>query len=231
MTPLIRESAWARPGANHVLFVLVLCLFPVTSFAAELHWSATLVRGLYQLVFFAALLASARSKHQLIIGALLYAPSALGWLLMGQASLLDLFTESVELRALSSLTSAAFLLYLVSLMVRRLFRLPRVTWSGISSAASGFLMLGLAWAGLYGFLEFAQPGSFGGLAEEQGSNELFYFSYVTLTTLGYGDIVPLSSTARMAVMLEAILGQLYLVVLVARLVSMIGPHEDDASAA
>ena len=230
MTPLDREHAWAWYGANHVLFVLLLCMFPITSFATDLHWNATLVRGIYQLVFFAALFAAADSKRQLTIGALLFAPSGLGWLLVGDSSLIQLLDEAVEWRAVTSLSSAAFLLFLVGLMVRRLFRLPRVTWSGISAAASGFLMLGLAWAGLYGFLESSQPGSFQGLLEGQGPNEFFYFSYVTLTTLGYGDIVPISSTARMLSLLEAILGQLYLVVLVARLVSMVGPHSDDPRA-
>jgi hypothetical protein len=231
MPLLDRETIWARNGANHVLFVLLLCMFPFTSFATELHWSATLVRGIYQLLFFSALIAAADTRRQLTIGALLFAPSGLGWLLVGDTSLIQLFDEALEWSALTSLSSAAFLLFLVSLMVRRLFRLPRVTWSGISAAASGFLMLGLAWSGIYAFLESSQPGSFRGLIEGQHNDELFYFSYVTLTTLGYGDIVPVSSAARMVTLLEAILGQLYLVVLVARLVSMIGPRADDSEPA
>ena len=75
----------------------------------------------------------------------------------------------------------------------------------------------------YAATELNLPGSFYGLAgggHDEMTRELFYYSYVTLTTLGYGDIGPVSPVARSLVTLEAVVGQLYLVVLVASLVGM-----------
>ncbi len=84
-----------------------------------------------------------------------------------------------------------------------------------------YLLAGIAWAFLYGVVEILAPGSFN-LPATDGNPTRFiqpmiYFSLVTLTTLGYGDIVPVSEFARTVASLEAIFGQAYLAVLVARL--------------
>ncbi len=97
----------------------------------------------------------------------------------------------------------------------------------IIGAVSIYLVLGLIWAFLYSILETLQPGSFTmandgagkGLAENLVSHSI-YFSSVTLTTLGYGDIVPISRPARMFATLEATLGQLYIAIVIARLVGL-----------
>jgi hypothetical protein len=89
------------------------------------------------------------------------------------------------------------------------------------------------WADVFSVLETVQPGSFSsvGAALDTASTvesarlqvaQFSYFSFVTLTTLGYGDITPLSRPARNLAALEAVFGQLYLAVLVARLVSQQG---------
>ncbi len=82
--------------------------------------------------------------------------------------------------------------------------------------------MALTWALLYGVLERANPGSF---RFPQGTThpgrELFtYFSFATITTVGYGDIVPLTPVARGFANLEGVVGQLYLVILVSWLVGM-----------
>ena len=97
----------------------------------------------------------------------------------------------------------------------------------IIGAISIYFVLGLIWAFAYSLLELLQPGSFAISASEadveflQGTvSEFMYFSNMTLTTVGYGDIVPLSDPARMLAVLEAMFGQLYLAVIVARLVGL-----------
>ena len=86
-----------------------------------------------------------------------------------------------------------------------------------------YLLVAFMWASGYTLIEGLQPGSFAipSLTEEESTrNALQYFSFVTITTLGYGDIQPVTRLARMTSVLEAVIGQLYLVILVARLVGL-----------
>jgi hypothetical protein len=100
----------------------------------------------------------------------------------------------------------------------------------LSAALSAYLLAGLCFGIVYFQVEQLRPGSFaiGGAATKLSELDLqtaFYFSFVTLATLGYGDISPLTPTARGMAISEAILGQLYLAVLIARLVGGAGPRE------
>jgi hypothetical protein len=85
------------------------------------------------------------------------------------------------------------------------------------AALSAYLLAGIFFGVFYWTLEQTAPGSFGGTDGSRAS--AIYFSFVTLATLGYGDIVPRSDVARGLVIVEAVGGQLFLAVLVARLVS------------
>ena len=107
----------------------------------------------------------------------------------------------------------------------------RVTVDLIYGSACVYLLIGFAWAIFYGFIEVLFQGSFkidgtvmshpDLLGQYSFLNEkLVYFSFVTLTTLGYGDIIPLSGVAKTASTLEAVVGQLYIALLVARLVGL-----------
>jgi hypothetical protein len=79
----------------------------------------------------------------------------------------------------------------------------------------------MVWAFVFYFLELAHPGSFSfAEASDQDVGSLLYYSFITLATVGYGDIVPLTSPARSLAALEAIMGQLYLAVTIARLVGV-----------
>jgi hypothetical protein len=101
----------------------------------------------------------------------------------------------------------------------------------IFGAIAGYLLLGLIWALLYGLLELSTPGAIrlgedlrfpgsGVVAADQLDAKLIYFSFVTLTTLGYGDVTPASAGAATLAMLQAVTGQLYIAVLIARLVAI-----------
>src|SRR5262249_35277968 len=101
----------------------------------------------------------------------------------------------------------------------------------------GYLLLGMAWGVLYSMLDTVWPGSFAvgdRLAEhvETGDSriQLFtYYSFITLTTVGYGDVTPLSTPARTCAWLEALTGQFYLAVLVAGLVGALLSKKSAAS--
>ena len=91
----------------------------------------------------------------------------------------------------------------------------------ILAALDAYLLAGLLFGVAYWMLDGLWPGSFGGTTP--GKLELpraIYFSFVTIATLGYGDVVPVSEPARGLAILEGVSGQMYLVVLVARLVSL-----------
>lgn len=92
----------------------------------------------------------------------------------------------------------------------------------IVGAVCIYLLFGVMWSIAYALLEFSEPGSFKGMSElalSTWNSDWIYYSFVTLTTLGYGDITPVSQTARVLTYSEAITGQFYLAVLVAGLVS------------
>ena len=93
----------------------------------------------------------------------------------------------------------------------------RVNHDVIFAAISAYLLLGIAWGHLYELLEMTAPGSFKGLGADLIKDDLFYFSFVTLCTLGFGDVVPITRPARSLTILEAVIGQLYIAVLIARL--------------
>ena len=97
----------------------------------------------------------------------------------------------------------------------------------LSGAIVSYLLLGIMWGLLYSYIEFISLNSFSFAAahdiQAKGS-ALFYYSFVTLTTLGYGDILPISRFARMAAYLEAVTGVMYTAILVAGLVGHVGRH-------
>ena len=94
---------------------------------------------------------------------------------------------------------------------------PSVSQAHLSTAVSIYLLLAYTWAALYGAMVNLYPGSFRLGPDRQ--SDLLYFSLVTLTTVGYGDVLPLSGEARMLAALEAVTGVLYIAITVAILVS------------
>lgn len=123
------------------------------------------------------------------------------------------------------LAGALLFLYGVVLTIRGVLTGGQVTLDSIFGAINGYLMLGVAWGILLSMVELLRPGSFAWGESLQSAAQvdgqlpvLLYFSFVTLTTLGYGDVSPVTPPARTLAWLEAILGQLYLAVLVAGLV-------------
>lgn len=105
------------------------------------------------------------------------------------------------------------------------FREGPVTAHRIQGAVAGYLLISVIFAIAYGLIEILQPGSFqmpaalSQYGEPQG-RLFYYFSVVTLTTTGFGDITAVNPFARALVMMEALIGQLYTAILIARLVSL-----------
>jgi hypothetical protein len=113
------------------------------------------------------------------------------------------------------------ILMLVLVQMLEVFRFGPVTHWRIQGAVAVYLLLGMGWAHAYHMAAILNPRSFDGLGNETSAiSAWMYYSFVTLTTVGYGDIVPVRPVARSLAIGEAITGQLYLTVLLARLVAL-----------
>ena len=110
--------------------------------------------------------------------------------------------------------------------ILRAILVKRASGDAILGALVGYLLLGIIWSVLYSAVEMASPGSFRMPASEgtdvltaaPGRGDLSYYSFITLATVGYGDVTPTTPLARTLAWIEAIVGQFYLAVLVAGLV-------------
>ncbi len=128
--------------------------------------------------------------------------------------------------AAEHITGMMFMLFNIMVILYLMFTSSKVTLNIIAASLCVYLLLAFFWAQMYSFVEFIQPGSFSyDMANGQSfmmSNSVtpIYFSLVTMSTLGYGDILPLTESTRMMASTEAIIGQLYIAVLVARLIGL-----------
>lgn len=128
-------------------------------------------------------------------------------------------TENSTLGALSFTLNAVLLFWAVVLVVIRVARQQMVTLTTVLGALLAYALLGFAFASVYAALGVASAGD--ALSPEITSQaDYVYFSFVTLTTLGFGDITPVADIVKRLVVIEALVGQVFLVVLVARLVAL-----------
>ena len=132
-------------------------------------------------------------------------------------------------RGLDIAASLATLLCLVSLTLVVLVRVFRdsgsVTTSRVQGAVAAYVLFGITWSILYRFVDLCLPGAFSlpathGMTLAEQRETFAYFSFVTMTTLGYGDVTAVHPVARMFVVFQALVGQLYPATLLARLVSL-----------
>lgn len=132
--------------------------------------------------------------------------------------------DLLGLRILFHLSTLLFLALNGGGVLAKVLRGGRVTPHRIQGAIAVYLLLGLTCAFGYSLIELLEPGSFNlppaAAADGARMGDFVYFSFVTLTSLGYGDVQPASSSARTLAILEALAGQLYLAILVARLVAL-----------
>lgn len=154
--------------------------------------------------------------HFLRLAILLAVPSfLLNWLYSyNQNLLLEQIALSVDI---------IYFAYLILVLFLNLKQVSQVTFEVIAAGLSVFLLLGLLWGFIFALVESFIPGSFTGIDSAAGDPRFrfLYFSFVTLTTLGYGDIAATNPIAQSWTVLEAIIGQIYLVVIISGLVGIV----------
>jgi len=198
-----------------ILLVLILLTIVLTPFLDDFIETRILMDFFLTVIFIAIILAIRSKRSQLIIASILALP-------------LILSTWSfyfVELRSISLMTrifGALFFGFSVINILHIVVQSEEVTKETIFAAIVAYLLIALTWSFLYMILELMIPGSFvfPDKSFRAETMQFEYFSFVTITTLGYGDIIPLSNKASALALLEALIGQVYLVVLVAWLVGM-----------
>lgn len=135
------------------------------------------------------------------------------------AILIELITKTTDLKYLhylAELTTNVFIIFLVGSVVRHMMNQKNVTIYTLVNALNGYLLLGIMFISLVAFCDLYLPGSFN--ASGKSDMELVYYTLVTLTTAGYGDITPQLPLAQSLAMLIAVMGQFYVAVVVAILV-------------
>jgi hypothetical protein len=170
---------------------------------------------LWSAIFLSAIYAVSQKKHHIFIGVLLALP-------MLGSIWTKYFVQHKALLVVGSLCGAAFILFAIIQILIFIYSHKEVTRDLIVGAAVVYLLMAIMWTFIFTVVETLHPGSFS-IPEGQyiGATQSFlYYSFVTLTTLGYGDITPVTGLARSLCILEAVIGQLYLVVQVAWLVGV-----------
>ena len=232
MTSVLSPAAlWRRLGLAHhnwpgrftVLLLSIMLLLVTQPMFSGHDYAQNLATVAMSLVLLAALYAFRSARFYFAIALVLFVPS------FGSRVAL-LFTSSPAIEALGAITSCLFLAVTVIALVSRLFIVTSVTLDTISAGICAYLLTGIAFAYAFAVVELQNPGAFSAtLFQKQSSNiaplmaslhNFIYYSFVCLTTTGFGDIAPMSEGARSLSVMESVFGQLYVAILIARLVSL-----------
>jgi hypothetical protein len=213
----LRRAERVRDAFGLVL-LLVLATYVLASLLSNRGWSAvilTLATSATSVVS----LTSSHARPRLVHAAIWL--SALTVLL----ALIAAATDTHLWLNLASLVQVALLTVAMGAVLRRVLTSAEVGFRTILGAISVYTVLGILFTFIYGTVDRIQGGPFfEGIAHPQG-NDFIFFSYTTLTTTGYGNLVPGGQPGRMISGLEMMLGQVFLVTLVAGLVSLWRPGE------
>jgi Ion channel len=212
------DRAERASDAFGLVFLLVLITYVLTSLMANRGWDAvvlTIATGATSVVA----LVSSHAQIKVVRAALLLSVISVVLAIVAAASGDHTWLE------FASLVQITLLAVAMAAVLRRVITAPEIGSRTILGALSVYAVLGILFTFLYGAIDRIQSGPFfEGVANPHGSDFLF-FSYTTLTTTGYGDLVPGGQPGRMIAGLEMMIGEIFLVTLVAGLVSLWRPGD------
>ncbi len=197
------------------LLISILCLLLLAPIFRGFVGIRILMNAFITVILISGVYAVSKKKHIPIIAALLALP-------MVTSIWLNHFVEIPSLVLVGDCFGITFIAFLVAVILSYIFGEQEVTSNVIYGAIVVYLIIAIKRAYVFSVLESIHPGSFavGEVQIEAGRSLFIYYSFVTITTLGYGDITPITAMANSFSFLEAVTGQIYLVVLVARLVGI-----------
>lgn len=221
-----------RTSAAQFLGALGLMLF-ASPFLDESEYGEAVDIVLMTLVLVAGVLAVGRSHRTLVLAVVLMVPAVVArWISHFQPHWLPL----------ASLTALLFIGFVEYQLLHFIFRAPRINSEVLCAGVSGYLLLGVIWMTAYMLVSRLSsinpthpelnPFAFtvGVTTPHPLSQfEAYYFSFITLSTVGYGDITPLSNGARTLAMTEAMTGTLYMALLISRLVALYSSQPQESS--
>jgi ion channel len=216
-SPISWQERWREPGLTALLSCLLLLTFVVTPLVGLGVIEQVAAGVIWALVGVLSVLVVSRRR---VAVAVIVAATVTGL----ATAIID---RPTPLSAVLARGSAALALAALGGVIgRAAFGPGRVTWHRVQGAVALYLVLGLLFAHLYGLVNVLVPEAFANVPPGVSADAVFYrgrllyFSFVTLTSTGYGDILPLHPIARSLATLEAVIGQLFPATLLARLVSL-----------
>jgi len=221
------RSPFLRRFSAIELLISLAALFVSFPFVESLHASALIESILLTIVLVSAVLAIAGRGRILIVAAVLALPALIGrWVNHYRP---DLVPPEVFL-----VGGILFVLFVIGNLLRFVLHAASVNTDVLCASISVYLLLGLLWTLGYWLIAEIVPDAFAFNASTIADRSMkgfngFYFSFITLSTVGYGDITPVSKVARMLAAMEAITGLLYVAVLIARLVALHGTQKSNES--
>jgi hypothetical protein len=223
---LTRRLRFHRFSAVQLLIALAV-FFACAPFVEEVKGGDLIISFLLSLVLLSGVLAVADSKRVLIVAVVLAIP-AIGcrWI--------NHFRPDLVHPAVFLVCGFLLIAFVVARLLGFILRATSVTIEVLCASISAYLMLGLIWTILYWLVDQLTPGGAFSYNTNVGPRSMsgftgFYFSFITLSTVGYGDITPVSRIARWLAAMEAMTGLLYVAVLIARLVSLYStPKSNDS---
>jgi len=226
MNPVPKPLRFHRFSTVQLLVALVILLVSAP-FVEELEGGHLILSVLFTVVLIAAVFAVANRKRSLAIALVLAVPAITArWINQVRP---DLVHPAVFL-----VCALVLLAFVIGHLLYFVLRAPVVTVEVLCASIAAYLMLGLTWTVAYWLVDQLTPGGAFSFNTPRGSRSMngftgFYFSFITLSTVGYGDITPVSQAARWLAAMEAMTGLLYVAVLIARLVSLYStPKSDDS---
>lgn len=209
------------------LLIALAALLIAAPFVEEFEGGNLILSLLFSLVLFAAVFAVADRKRTLAISLVLAVPAI-------TARWISHFWPDVVHPAVFLVCALLLLAFVIGHLLHFILRAPVVTVEVLCGSIATYLMLGLMWTVAYWLVDQLTPGGAFSFNTNSGGQSIngfsgFYFSFITLSTVGYGDITPVSRFARWLAALEAMTGLLYVAVLIARLVSLYSSAKSDDS--
>jgi hypothetical protein len=198
-----------------LLIVFLVALIVLGPFIEGFIGLRLFMEVFFSIIFIATIYAVSQKRLHIVIAAILLIPA-----------LVAVWTPDIPMHntlfTIGYLCGLIVLAFAIISILNFIFTEETVTRQTISAAVAVYLLIALMWTFIYRLLENLYPGSFAAAHDvlRSAENVYLYFSLVTITTLGYGDITPIGSQAIALSVLEAITGQIYLVVVVAWFVGL-----------